>query len=406
MNEPRTQMNLLASSGTQLPGYTRKRIGIVGGGQLAMLMGIAVARDALPYELVILDPTANCPASRYAKQIVGSFANPTDIKTLASEVDVVTYEIELADPTALRNCGKQVYPSPEALETIRDKYLQKKMLREKGIAVADFMAVCDTTTLEEAIERFGIPGVLKARVGGYDGRGNVIIRKKKEVMPAYESLRQQAQGLLLFEKYVPFSKELSVIAVRDINGKIATYPVTENMHNNGILDKTILPARISETATSKAVALAINTIAAFETVGTFGIELFLTKDNEVLVNEVAPRVHNSGHCTLDAAYTSQFRNHLQAVAGHELGITALKTSSAVMINLIGPPATTGKYAICGAELFKDRTDVFVYDYGKPGVNPNGRKIGHVTILADTPDITYLLEKAENIRQKIRIEITQ
>lgn len=165
-----------------------------------------------------------------------------------------------------------MYPSPTALETIRDKYLQKKMLREKGIAVADFMAVCDTTTLEEAIETLGIPGVLKARVGGYDGRGNVIIREKKEVMPAYESLRQQAQGLLLFEKYVPFSKELSVIAVRDINGKIVTYPVAENMHSNGILHKTILPARISETARSKAVTLAIHTIAAFETVGCVGID--------------------------------------------------------------------------------------------------------------------------------------
>lgn len=370
-------------------------IGLLGGGQLGRMLAQESRRWGLKYNFIALDPTPGCPASPFIdRQIVGSFKDPSKVNELAAACDIMTPEIEhIAVDTLdeLVEKGKTIHPSPQIVRTIQDKFVQKTFLRDNNIPVPDFQQVEGKSSLLEALEKFGYPAVLKARKDSYDGRGNFVIKSANDVDKALEYFNGRA---LYVEKHVNFSKEVSVIAVRGIKGEIKTYSTGENEHVEGILHRTIVSARISDDVSAKAQLLAVKTMEAFKGVGTFGIEMFIDGDN-VSVNEVAPRVHNSGHYTINACRTSQFVNHLLAISGQPLGETTLQYS-AVMVNILGDPDSDNcPYSLDGADSIRVIPSVHVFDYGKATAT-HKRKLGHVTITGvNTPEHVELLIRRSN-----------
>lgn len=351
-------------------------IGIIGGGQLCRMMGQEIKRKNLPHEIIALDPTPNCPASPFIReQIVADFKDEEKIKELADKVDVITFEIELANSHVLKeieNLGKVVAPSPESLHTIQDKFRQKTFLKEKEILVPDFMKIESRDDLLEGLKNFGMPALLKATQDSYDGRGNFVIKSEEDVDKALEIFKNRS---LMLEKFIEFDKEISIMAARSKNGEIKTYPPSENIHKENILHMTIAPASISDEVALKAKKTAEKIMEVFGGAGVFGIEMFVTKDSRVLVNEIAPRVHNSGHHTIEACATSQFEQHIRAITGMDLGETNL-INNAIMCNILGTDFE-GKYDVHHEDLPENAT---VHIYGKEIAKPK-RKLGHVTILA-------------------------
>ena len=301
-----------------------KILGIIGGGQLGMM--IAEAAKKMPEHIskvIVLDPTENCPAAQVgAEQIVADFKDKDAIVDLSNKADIITYEIESGDSDVLKSVQKntQVNPSPETLKIIQDKFLQKSFLLENNIPVPEFIKI---TTIEDVIEgakKFGFPVMLKARRDAYDGKGNFKIDSKDDIQKGLDYFKGQN---LLLEKFVPFKMEVSVIASRSTKGQIKTYPLVENIHEESILRETIAPARVTEEVIKKAGHIAEKTMNVLKGAGVFGIEMFVTQEDEIVINEIAPRVHNSGHHTLQSSKTSQFEQHLRAILGMELGSTEL-----------------------------------------------------------------------------------
>ncbi|MFW6003800.1 MAG: 5-(carboxyamino)imidazole ribonucleotide synthase [Halanaeroarchaeum sp.] len=353
-----------------VPGAT---VGIVGGGQLGRML--AEAASPLGVEVVVLDPTPDCPASPpAADQIVADFDDESAIEELAERVDVLTLEIELADPQGLRDAtdatGTPVHPAPADLETTRDKLLEAQRLDEAGIPVAPFRRVDDAEALETAFETLGSPLMLKARRGGYDGRGNSVVASVAEATEYFGTL----DGLVA-EGLVDFERELSVIGSRG-DGEIATYPVVENVHEAEILRETLAPARTLETVKQRADDVVRDVLEQMDGRGVFGIELFETSDGDVLVNEIAPRPHNSGHYTIEGAVTSQFEQHVRAILGAPLGDTRLLGTTA-MVNLLGTGQTNRPASITGVDAALAMSGAHLHWYGKRDVRPL-RKMGHVT----------------------------
>ncbi|WP_096391705.1 5-(carboxyamino)imidazole ribonucleotide synthase [Halopenitus persicus] len=354
-----------------LPGPT---IGIVGGGQLGRMIGEAVARRGI--EVVVLDPTPDCPAAPVvSEQIVGGFDDEAAIRELAERADVLTYEIELADPDVLEAVAAAhdlpVHPDPDTLRTIQDKLVQKSALEDAGIPVPPFAAVSSAADLEAALDRFG-DVMLKAREGGYDGRGNRPVTDAAEVEAALEELGTNAMA----EAFVPFERELSVIGVVGADG-VRTYPVTETIHREEILRESVTPARTDDAVADRAEAVARDVLEFLDGRGVYGIELFETPDGEILVNEIAPRPHNSGHWTIEGARTSQFENHARAVLGWPLGPTDCRGTT-VTANLLGDVSETGPARLRGVEAILDAPDASLHWYGKDDVRPL-RKMGHLTV---------------------------
>ncbi len=285
-----------------------KTIGIVGGGQLGRML--ALAGHELGFEIIVLDPTPNSPAGQVAdKQIVGSFKNKDDILELAKNSDFITFEIESANAEALEELearGVLVNPSSKTLKIIKDKFEQKVFLKNNGIPVADFALIENVEDCQRQGEIFGYPFLLKTRFDAYDGRGNFVIKNKDDILPAFEKL---SKGSLYAEKFVPFTKELAVISARDMKGNTISYPVVETVHKNNICHIVRSPARVSEQIKSNAKELAGSVLKALGGVGVFAVEMFLTENEEIIVNEIAPRVHNSGHHTIEAFSASQFQQH-------------------------------------------------------------------------------------------------
>jgi len=364
-----------------------KTIGIAGGGQLGRML--TEAAHALGDKVVILDPTHNAPASHIADQhIVADFKDAKSMEELASHCDVITFEIESANASALETLGKRgfpVHPTPKTLSIIKDKWVQKTFLVEHGIPVAPFCLV------EEAEKQLGYPCIVKARSGGYDGRGNALVRSEKEMQEAKEKLgeRVYAEGLVHFEK------ELAIVAARTSTGEIVVYPLVETIHKNHICHEVLAPAPVSDVIAKKAHDLAERVLSAFDGAGVFAIEMFLA-DGEVLVNEVAPRVHNSGHFTIEACETSQFENHIRAVTGVKLGSSALKVGAAVMINILGE--RSGPADPRGITEAETVPGVSVHIYGKMETRPE-RKMGHLTAVAHT------LEEARKNANRARTYIS-
>jgi len=357
-----------------------KRIGIIGGGQLGKMMILDAKR--LDYYFVILDPTLNCPAHSIADEhIVASFDDLEAIKQLASITDVVTYEFEHISLKALQELeemGYQVYPTSKTLSHIQNKYTQNNWLREHQIPIPDYLFISNKEELLKAHETFGYPMILKTCTGGYDGKGNAVILKAGEEESAYQALGAGRIPLMI-EEWIPFKKEVSILACRSINGEIAVFPVAENVHKNSILDETIVPAQITESAAEEAFQVARTCLEAFEAYGMICIELFVTKDDKILVNELAPRPHNSGHYTIEGCYTSQFEQHIRAILGLPLGNPDLIRPTA-MKNIIGDKE--GKAELKGLNKAYRYANVKVHIYGKENVSV-GRKMGHITATGET-----------------------
>ncbi len=376
-----------------------KILGIIGGGQLGMMLTEA-AKKMSEYisDVIVLDPTKNCPAAKVgARQIVADFKDKNAIVELSLQSDIITYEIESGNSEVLESIssGVTINPAPATLRIIQDKYLQKKFLRENNLPVPDFVEIGSLDDAIKNIKSFGYPVMLKARRDAYDGRGNFKIENLGEVKQAFEQFNGRP---LMLEKVVDFQMEVSVIAARNTKGQIVTYPVVENIHEDNILKITIAPARVNKKISEEAESIAKKTMEVLHGAGVFGIEMFVTKDDKVLINEIAPRVHNSGHHTLQSSLTSQFEQHLRAILGLDLGKTDLLHHT-VMCNILGPKGFQGKYKTITID---QNVGVYLKMYQKDEVKPQ-RKMGHFNIvdINDTKDIQMLLRKAEEIKSLIK-----
>ena len=377
-----------------------KVLGIIGGGQLGMMLTEA-AKKMQQYisDVIVLDPTVNCPASQVgARQIVADFKDKKAILELASKVDLLTYEIESGDSSVLKEAEAvtEINPSPETLRIIQDKFLQKSFLHQNKIPVTEFVSIESLSDLKQKIEIFGYPSLLKARRDAYDGRGNYRLEKEEDLKKAYTYFDGRT---LMLEKFVDFKMEVSVIAARNTTGQIKTFPVVENIHENNILRTTIAPARVDSETAKLAESVARQTMQVLHGSGVFGIEMFVTFDNKILINEIAPRVHNSGHHTLQSSTTTQFEQHLRAILGLDLGDTTLNHPT-IMYNILGPDDFQGEYKISCPKL----DNLFLKMYGKKESKPR-RKLGHLNLVDESNmmGINGLLNQLETIKKQITFE---
>ena len=382
-----------------VPGPT---LGVVGGGQLGRMLAEAAA--PLGVEVVVLDPTPDCPAASVARdQIVGAFDDPDAFDDLAARADAVTFEIELADADLLERLaadhGVPVNPAPSTLSTIEDKLVQKRALDDAGVPVPPFRRVDDADDLRDALAAFDAV-MLKARTGGYDGRGNVPVSDPADADAAMDAVG----GPAMAEAFVDFARELSVIAVQG-DGEVRTFPAGENVHREEILRETVLPARTTDAVCDRADDVARDVLDTLSGRGVFGIELFETPAGAIRVNEIAPRPHNSGHWTIEGARTSQFEQHVRAVLGWPLGSTRLR-SPTVLTNVLGTVDEPQPARLGDVEAVLSDPDASLHWYGKREVRPL-RKMGHVTVTDDRGDrdIDDLLSHARDLRGRLRFEPT-
>ena len=379
-----------------------KVLGIIGGGQLGMMLTEAAQnmKDEIS-KVIVLDPTENCPASKVgAVQIIADFKDERAIEKLSELSDIITYEIESGNSEVLKRLEEntEINPSPNTLKIIQDKLLQKQFLEKNGIEVANFAKIDNKEELIKMIDRLGLPLLLKTRRDAYDGRGNYKINSKSEIDDALDLFKGKT---LMVEKFVKFEKEVSVIAARNTKGEIATYPVVENIHENNILRTTIAPGRVSDNVKKQAELIAEKTMEVLHGAGVFGIEMFVTSDEKILINEIAPRVHNSGHHTLQSCNTSQFEQHLRAILGMNLGDSSIKHPT-IMYNILGPKTFQGEYNV----LFQNLDNTHLKMYGKTESKPQ-RKIGHVNIVDyDNVGMDKLFIEVENLKKNLVIEPKQ
>ena len=367
-------------------------IGIIGGGQLGRMMAMAARR--MGCAVSVIDPTPDSPAGQLAdQQIVAAFDDQEAMRSLVEACDITTFEIETIDVTGLielEEAGHAIYPPPLLLAQLQDKLLQKELLKEADLPTATFMDAGELSA--EIFADFGYPLVQKARRGGYDGRGVAVLKTEDDFdnhlpVPSY------------IERYVTAEKELSVLVVRSRDGSSRCYPVVEmTVHSEqNVLDTLVSPARVSDQIALTAEMIAKRAINEMDGVGVFGVEMFLTENEDILINEIAPRTHNSGHHTIEACVTDQFEQHLRAVMGLPLG-SVEQLSPAVMLNLLGAPGSQGAVKLSGLTEALMIPGVSVHLYGKAETRPY-RKMGHATILNQN------LEIAEQIAEKLRDLIT-
>lgn len=354
------------------------RVGVLGAGQLGRMLALAGYPLGLHYRFY--DPAAGSPAGVLAEQYVEQYDNQAALERFANGLDRITYEFENVPVDTARFLAGHVpvYPPPEALESAQDRLVEKRFFQKLGIATPPFAAVDERASLDAAIEALGLPAVLKTRRLGYDGKGQQLIHTPADIELAWSALGGVP---LILEGFVRYTRELSVLAVRATDGATAVYPLIENLHRDGILRRSLAPApRLTPALQAQAEAYATRALDALQYVGVLAIELFELEEakekgshSRLLVNEMAPRVHNSGHWTIEGAETSQFENHMRAVSGLPLGSTAMRDHAA-MLNLIGTlPDQAAVLAVPGAHLH-------LYDKApRPG-----RKLGHITLRAGDP----------------------
>ena len=367
------------------------KLGIVGGGQLGKMLAIEAKRMFM--HVIILDPSPDCPASYIAdKVIVGDFSNEQKIFELAEESDLITYEIELANSKALielQNKGYIVHPSPDTLKIIQNKYRQKSFLKENGIPTPSFELITSKDNLEKICLEYGFPVMLKACENSYDGRGNYLIKEKDQITTAFSYFSGKQ---CMVEKFIDYKKEISIMIARNPSGNISYFPIGENVHKDNILHFTIAPAKIDKEIETKAIEIAVKTIKSLKGAGIFGIEMFIDKNNEVFINEIAPRPHNSGHYTIEACSISQFEQHIRAILNFPLPKPFL-ISNAIMINILGPKEIKGNYEINGVYKLFSMEGVKLHIYGKKVTNYH-RKLGHVTVLLKNRDPIKIFEEID------------
>ncbi len=379
--------------------YLSKKIGIIGGGQLGKMMILEAKR--LGFYVITLDPTPNCPSHSISDEhIIADFDDKEAIRTLAQKADVITYEFEHIDADELlklENMGFKIYPTASSLKIIQNKLTQKKRLAENGIPIADFTETNNIDDIKKAAALFGYPFILKNCTGGYDGKGNAFINAEEDIEEAFKMLGE-GKTALMAERLVPFVMEISVLACRGLNSDTVVYPVGDNRHIDNILHETVVPADISDKTTKLAMKLAHKVMEIFDGIGMFCVEMFVTEDGGVLVNEIAPRPHNSGHYSIEGCVVNQFENHIRAITGLPLGDTSL-LRAAVMINLLGEEGQNGKAFVSGLYEALKINGVRVHIYGKENTVPK-RKMGHITATADTA--SKALENARKAFEKIKI----
>ncbi|TXH65811.1 MAG: 5-(carboxyamino)imidazole ribonucleotide synthase [Lysobacteraceae bacterium] len=346
-------------------------VGILGGGQLARMLALSGAPLGLRF--LVLDTAQDACAGQFAPLIVGDYRDEAALAEFASKVDVATFDFENvpAESAQWLNERVPVFPNPRALAIAQDRLAEKSLFRELGIPVPEFADVSDRASLDAAVARIGAPCILKTRRLGYDGKGQFRIKSVADIDVAWTALGAQAAGVgLILEAFVPFERELSVVAVRGRDGEFRTWPLTENWHVDGVLSASLAPARAQTETTARAYAYAQSLAESLQYVGVFALELFY-RGGELLANELAPRVHNSGHWTIEGSETSQFENHLRAVLGLPLGDTRM-VGAACMLNWIG--------AMPDADAVLREPGGHWHDYGK--LPRAGRKVGHATLRAD------------------------
>ena len=361
-----------------LPGQT---IGIIGGGQLGRM--IALAAKAQGYRIAVLDPTEDCPCAQVSDiAIIGQYSDIDSLQKLAQVSDVITYEFENIDANGLRWLSENAYvpQGVKLLEVTQNRITEKQAIVAAGIEVAPYTVINKEEDILNGLNELGYPAVLKTANGGYDGKGQYVIRQQDEVQEAAKLLQS---GTCVLEKFIPYEKEISVIVCRNAKGETTIFPVGENIHQDNILHETIVPARISESATENAIGIAKKLAESFELVGILAVEMFLTNEG-IYVNELAPRPHNSGHYSIEACETSQFEQHVRSVCNLPLGSTAL-LKPVVMVNILGEHMEK----IMG--IVPEKKDWKIHLYGKKDAKEK-RKMGHVTLLRNS--VEEALEEIE------------
>ncbi|MEE6451270.1 5-(carboxyamino)imidazole ribonucleotide synthase [Gottfriedia acidiceleris] len=364
-----------------LPGQT---IGIIGGGQLGRMM--ALSAKEMGYKIAVLDPTPNSPCGQVSDiEITAEYSNIEAIKQLAKVSDVITYEFENIDVNALEYLDEHSYlpQGSELLKLTRNRLTEKTAIQNLGIKVAPFRLVENEEQFSEAVTKIGLPAVLKTTTGGYDGKGQVVLRSEEDFVEALELVKKQQ---CILEGWVPFEKELSIIVARNSNGEVNTFPIAENVHINQILHTSSVPANTSKLVIETAENYAKKVASSFHLVGVLAIELFVTEDEQVYINELAPRPHNTGHYTMEAVETSQFKQHIRAVCNLPLGNTEL-LKPVVMVNILG------EHVEEVLNVMQNDSTLNVHLYGKEE-SKKGRKMGHINIMAASAELA--MEKVQEL----------
>ncbi|RLM91502.1 phosphoribosylaminoimidazole carboxylase, chloroplastic [Panicum miliaceum] len=355
-------------------GVSNTVVGVLGGGQLGKMLCQAASQMGI--KMVILDPLQGCPASSVCHEhVVGSFSDGDAVREFSKRCGVLTVEIEHVDAATLEKLEEQV-----PYTQLQDKYRQKKHFSKFGILLPDFMEVDTLHSIEEAGERFGYPLMVKSKRLAYDGRGNAVAQKKEDLSSVVASLGGFEHGLYV-ERWTPFVKELSVIVARSRDGSTVCYPVVETIHKDNICHIVEAPAEVSAKIKKSATDVAEKAIKSLEGAGVFAVELFLTEDDEILLNEVAPRPHNSGHHTIESCYTSQYEQHLRAILGIPLGDPSMKAPAAIMYNILGEDEGEAGFFLAH-QLIQRALNIpgaSVHWYAKPEMRKQ-RKMGHITIV--------------------------
>jgi len=388
---------------------TRQKIGVIGGGQLAWMMAIASKR--LGIELIVQAASPRETAVKIADRVV--YGKVTDVRAtaqLAEYCSVITFENEFVDLVALKELANYInqdgdrqllfLPSLETLAVSVDKLKQRQHFREHDIPTPEFYGVDTEIELLTAADRLGYPFVLKARRHGYDGKGTWVIANEIELRSVWQSVEQVPA---IAEAFIPFERELAVIVARSQTGEMAIYPVVETLQTNQICRYTIAPARINATISRQVATIAKQIVTSLDAIGVFGIEFFLTAQGDISVNEIAPRTHNSGHYTIEGCQTSQFEQLLRVVSGKPLGDVSMVAPVAVMVNLLGFEQKSFTDETCeGSGYLEKRRAISLFPnthihwYNKTSTSI-GRKLGHVTILAETHDVAIDIgDHIENI----------
>jgi 5-(carboxyamino)imidazole ribonucleotide synthase len=357
------------------------RLGIIGGGQLARM----TAQAALPLgcEVIVLEKNPFSPAARLSPDsMVGDWSDPETLAKFAARCDVITLENEFVDAGALEvleNAGHKVFPSAACIALTQDKLTQKQALQAVGLSVPKFQAVKTPAEVIAVAQEYGWPLLLKTRRNGYDGKGNFTVRSAADVEAGWQALGG-GKNELFVEAFWHFQRELAVIVTRGRDGSTVVYPVVETIQRNHVCHVVKAPAEISPSVAQRATELAQRAVEVVGGIGSFGVELFMSADETLAINELAPRVHNSGHYTIEACACSQFENHVRAVLGWPLGNPRMVTPTAVMVNLLGVEKASGYPR--GLENVLRLHGARVHIYGKSMSGP-GRKMGHITVLENT-----------------------
>ncbi|MEP7147078.1 MAG: 5-(carboxyamino)imidazole ribonucleotide synthase [bacterium] len=372
------------------------KIGILGGGQLARM--IIEECNKYGFEFHVLTKEQNSPAGQITKyETIGDWKDEECLKKFSEDCDILTLENEFIGYQKIRlleDAGKKVFPDSQIMELIQDKLIQKKTLEKINVPVAKFCEVRTTNDITEFAMEHGYPVILKSRTMGYDGKGNHLINSDDEVKEAFENLSQR--GKLMCESFVNFDKEIATQVTRNISGEIKIYPIVETIQKDHICNLVIASKNQFEKVKEKAGEIATKIVTELNYSGTMGIEMFLLHD-EILVNELAPRVHNSGHYTIEGCYTSQFDNHIRAIINFPLGSPELRVDNSVMINIIGE--RNGDAKLQNSEKVLSKEKAYLHIYGKKEVR-TGRKMGHITVLGS--DLHSKIELAKECREIIDI----